>query len=287
MPTNPLRSAPFRRGVSVLGLVLLGAAGARAEEPRTRVDPPAPPYHDNAAAGAYAEVNGIKLYYEQYGAGTPLLVIHGNGADLSAMAPQIAYFSRDHRVIAPDTRGHGKSGLGPGRLTYVQQADDLAALLHQLHLQSVRVIGWSDGGILGLLLAIRHPDKVAKLAVTGANIFPLGVGQAALDGMMQDDARALAMAAQGDRSQDWALVHQRTNLMITQPDITPAQLEAIPCPVLVMAGDHDLILPEHTLLIFQHLKHGQLAIFPNATHSVSQEQPQVFNETVARFFGKP
>jgi pimeloyl-ACP methyl ester carboxylesterase len=249
---------------------------------------PTLPYGENPVAGAYAELNGIRLYYEQYGMGEPaLLVIHGNGGSLSQMEFQITYFARAHHVIAVDTRGHGKSGLGAGRLTYVQQADDLAALLDRLHLKGVNVIGWSDGGIIGLLLSLRHPDKVAKLAVTGANIFPDSVTQEVMAATIRDDEHALAMQAKGDKSQDWSLVHQRTNLMITQPDIKPAELGTITIPVLVMAGDRDLILPEHTLLIYRSLKRGRLAIFPNAEHSVCRDQPELFNATVARFFAEP
>lgn len=246
-----------------------------------------PAYGDNPAAGANAELNGIRLYYEQYGAGEPaVLVIHGNGGSLAQMEFQIAYFARHHRVIAVDTRGHGKSGLGPGRLTYMQQADDLNALLDQLHLRKVNVIGWSDGGIIGLLLTLRHSDKVGKLAVTGANIFPDCVSREVMAGTMKDDQQALAMIAQGDKSQDWELIHQRTNLMITQPDIRPSELGNIKIPVLVMAGDRDLILPEHTLLIYKNLTRGQLAIFPHAEHSVCRDQPEIFNALVARFFAE-
>jgi pimeloyl-ACP methyl ester carboxylesterase len=251
-------------------------------------EPPTPAYGENPVTGAYAELNGIKLYHEQYGTGEPaVLVIHGNGASLAQMEFQISHFARTHRVIAADSRGHGKSGLGAGRLTYVQQADDLNALLDQLHLRNVYVIGWSDGGTIGLLLTLRHPDKVAKLAVTGANLFPDCVSREVMAGTMKDDQQALAMIAQGDKSQDWELIHQRTNLMITQPDIRPSELGNIKIPVLVMAGDRDLILPEHTLLIYKNLARGQLAIFPHAEHSVCRDQPEIFNATVARFFAEP
>ncbi len=263
--------------VLFLPICLLGAAEATP-----------PPYGDNPAAGAHCEVNGIRLYFEQYGTGEPtVVVIHGNGASLAQMEFQIAYFSRNHHVVAVDTRGHGKTGLGAGRLTYVQQADDLAALLDRLHLTGVNVIGWSDGGIIGLLLTLRHPEKVGKLAVTGANIFPDSVNKEDMAATVKADENALTMLAQGNKSQDWELIHQRTNLMITQPDIKPAELATIAIPVLVMAGDRDLILPEHTLLIYKSLKRGQLAIFPNATHSVCRDQPGVFNSTVERFFAEP
>ena len=132
------------------------------------------PYGENPAAGATIEVNGIKLHYETYGHGTPLLMIHGNGGNISHLGYQIEAFASEYRVIVADSRGHGQSEMGPGRLTYEHQAEDLNALLDHLHLKSAYVLGWSDGGILGLLLAIHHPDKVAKLAVMAPNINPEG-----------------------------------------------------------------------------------------------------------------
>src|ERR1700730_7896915 len=130
------------------------------------------PYGSNQAIGKYADLNGIKMYYEIYGQGKPLLLIHGNGGSIKNMGFQIQYFSRYYRCIIGDSRAHGKSGVGEGRLTYEQMADDWAALLDNLKIDSAYVIGWSDGGILGLLLAIHHPKKVSKLAAMGANLWP-------------------------------------------------------------------------------------------------------------------
>ncbi len=138
------------------------------------------PYGDNAAAGAYASIHGIKLYYETYGTGQPMLQIHGNGLSISSMGHQIAFFSPHCKVIVADSRGHGKSEIGADRLTYEQMAEDLNALLEKLKTKPVNVLGWSDGGIIGLLLTIRHPDKVGKLASTSicsrsSRTFPLPI----------------------------------------------------------------------------------------------------------------
>ncbi len=136
------------------------------------------PYGNNPQTGHYASVNGIEMYYETYGSGDPLLVIHGNGQSIADMHFQIAHFSRDYKVIVSDSRAHGKSGRGEGTLTYMQMLEDYNALLGQLNITGADVFGWSDGGILALLLAIHHPDKVNKLAVMGANLRP---GQSAIE----------------------------------------------------------------------------------------------------------
>jgi pimeloyl-ACP methyl ester carboxylesterase len=251
---------------------------------------PAPvPYGDNAAAGAWAEVNGIRMYYESYGSGEPVLVIHGNGETLASMHFQIAHFAARHRVIAVDSRGHGKSGLDTDRLNYVQMMEDYNSLLEQLQLKSVNVIGWSDGGILGLLLAIHHPDKVGKLAIMGANLRPdetavnpwtaplLAPVSAVIDEKIQS----------GDTSQDWRRSRQLMDLLMTQPDIPVEDLGRIQAPVLVMAGDRDIIRNEHTLEIFDNLPRAHLAILPGQTHWAPMNDPDGFNALVAKFFDTP
>jgi pimeloyl-ACP methyl ester carboxylesterase len=130
------------------------------------------PYGNNPAAGKYANVNGIKMYYETYGEGAPMVLVHGNGGSVASMANQIEYFKTKYKIIVADSRAQGKSSDTKARLTYEQITDDWAALLDQLHIDSAYFIGWSDGGIECLLMAIRHPDKVKMMAIMGANLQP-------------------------------------------------------------------------------------------------------------------
>jgi pimeloyl-ACP methyl ester carboxylesterase len=245
------------------------------------------PYGNNPSAGAHASINGIKLYYESYGTGQPMLQIHGNGQSISALAHQIAFFSPHYKVIVADSRGHGKSELGTGRLMYEQMAEDLNALLEKLKAKPVYVLGWSDGGILGLLLAIRHPDKVGKLAIMGANLNPEGAYDWALKWAIQEDRRAAAMIAKGDTSQPWSVMRQHLDLLVKQPHIPVADLVKVKAPTLVMSGDKDVIRDDHTLQIFHGIPQAQLAIFPGATHIIPSEDHELFNHTVARFFARP
>lgn len=245
------------------------------------------PYGDNPAAGNYAEVNGIKLYYETYGTGRPMLQIHGNGDSIAGMGNQIQFFSTHYRVIAADSRGQGRSELGTNHLTYEQIAEDLNALLDQLGVKSADIFGWSDGGIVGLLLAIHHPDKVHKLAIMGANLRPDGAYPWALDWVARQEKQIDAMIAKGDKTQPWPLIKQLTDLLGQQPNIPDSDVEKITAPVLVMAGDKDVIKLEHTQEIFDHLKQAHLAIFPGSTHMIAWDNPALINNTMEKFFSQP
>ena len=244
------------------------------------------PYGENAAAGAYASVNGIKLYYEIYGAGQPMLQIHGNGLSISSMGHQIAFFSPHYKVIVADSRGHGRSEIGAGRLTYEQMAEDLNALLEKLNTKPVYVLGWSDGGIIGLLLAIRHPDKVGKLAIMGANLNPEGAYDWGFNWAVKEDKRVAALIAKGDTSQPWPLLRQHLDLLAKQPHIPIADLAKVMAPTLVMAGDKDVIRDDHTLQIFHGIRQAHLAIFPGATHMIPWQNHELFDQTVERFFSQ-
>ena len=134
----------------------------------------APKYGSNPAVGKTFTHDGIRLYYETYGSGEPLLLIHGNGESIASFKVQIDYFRRRYRVIAMDSRDQGKSADSSGTLTYEKMADDQAALLDYLKSGPADVLGWSDGGIEALLLEIRHPANVRKIASMAANLDPKG-----------------------------------------------------------------------------------------------------------------
>lgn len=283
------RTHNLRNGLITVGLALsLGiltcpvTAGEQALPNQSAV-----PYGRNLPAGHELRLNGIRLYFETYGKGPPMLLLHGNGQSISAVRHQIAFFSAQYRVVAPDNRGHGQSQLGEGRLTYEQMAEDMNALLDELNLKQVCVLGWSDGGILGLLLAINHPDKVGKLAIMGANLNPAGAYDWARTWVAEQDKQAAAMLARGDTSQPWPVYRQYFDLLGKQPNIEVAKLKRVSAPTLVMAGDKDVIRDEHTIEIFHALPKAHLCIFPGATHMIPEEDPELFNRTVERFFREP
>jgi pimeloyl-ACP methyl ester carboxylesterase len=245
-------------------------------------------YGNNSAAGSNFTFSGARFYYETYGDGAPLLLIHGNGDSIGGFKGQIGAFARHHRVIAMDSRGQGKSELGSARLTYEQMAEDTNALLDHLGLKQVKVLGWSDGGIIGLLLTIHHPEKVSMLAIMGANLQPDGAYPWAVEGIARVRDRVTAKLSDNknpkDLQQQLQFQLQLLDLLGNQPHIPLTDLATITIPTLVMAADRDVIRDEHTLSMFHALPKSQLAIFPGATHLIPDQDPARFNSTVLRFF---
>jgi pimeloyl-ACP methyl ester carboxylesterase len=271
--------------LAVLVLLTLTAAGLVNAQAPSRQGPPVK-YGKDRAAGRTFTHDGVKLYYEVYGAGEPLLLVHGNGGSIATLSAQIAHFRKRYMVIAMDSRDQGRSGDSPDKLTYEKMTDDLAALLDHLKVGPVNVLGWSDGGIEALLLGIRHPAKVKKIAAMAANLNP---GEQALypefkslvKSMIEAIPEAVRDKPQGKREL------KVTSMMLDEPNIDLKALEAITAPTLVLASDHDIIRDEHTVEIYHHIPNSQLAIFPNATHMIPFDDPGLFNATVERFFRTP
>lgn len=239
-------------------------------------------YGSNPAAGKYLTTRGIKLYYETYGKGEPLLMLHGNGGSISAFSNQIPYFAQKYKVIAVDSRAQGKTTDNRDSLSFEMMADDFNALLDSMHISSCRVLGWSDGGINALLMAIRHPEKATMLAATGANLVPDSsvFVPHAYRGWMNDYLNS------GKDAQTPKLKNQRKLMALDlfQPHITTAQLQTIKCPSLIIGGDHDLILPSHTLEIANAIPGSFLWIIPDSGHATLIQHKNQFNETVGSFF---
>ncbi len=246
-------------------------------------------YGNNKSVGRYEKVNDIKMYYEIYGKGKPLVIIHGNGASIKSMKYQIDYFSKHYKVIVADSRGHGKSEAGKNKLSYRQIANDWANLLTKLKVDSAYILGWSDGGIIGLLLSINHPVKVRMLAAMGANLLPdsTAVYKWAIDWVHKNQNLTNKMIDKKDTTQNWELLKQQLNLLANQPHISLNELHKISVPVLILSGDKDVIKLEHTILMYQNISKAQLCIFPGATHMIPEINPKLFNDTVYDFFNKP
>ncbi len=242
-------------------------------------------YGDNKAAGHWLDTRGFKLYYEVYGQGEPLLFIHGNGGSIGNFANNIPVFAQKYKVIAVDSRAHGKSIDASDSLTFEMMADDFSALLDSLGLDSCYVIGWSDGGINGLVLAIRHPEKVKKLAITGANLWPdtTGLTPYVFD-LIKKESADLSKKPQTPKVKNELKI---ANLDLYEPHISLQQLHTIKCPTLVIGGDHDAIPVPHTVLIAQNIPKSYLWIVPNSGHSTPVFKKEQFNAIISDFFSKP
>ncbi len=245
-------------------------------------------YGENPGAGGFFETGGIKMYYEVYGEGKPMVLIHGSGQSIADMKAQIDYFSGDYKVLIADSRAHGKSGLGEGDLTYVQMSKDWSALIEHLDMAPANIVGWSDGGNIGLRMAVDHPQVVAKLATMGSNLQPdeSAVQSWAVQWVLDTTEEVNKMLASGDTSQDWKVQAEHLRLLREQPNMSLKELSTIKAPVLVMAGDRDVIRDEHTVLMYQNIPKAHLAIFPGETHFTPELSPELFNSTVGKFIGE-
>jgi pimeloyl-ACP methyl ester carboxylesterase len=244
------------------------------------------PYGNNKSAGKYYAIRGFKMYAEVYGEGQPLLIIHGNGGSINNFIYQIPFFSKKYKVIIADSRAQGKSIDKGDSLTYEMMADDYAALLSEMKIDSAYVIGWSDGGINGLLLSIRHPEKVKKLAVTGANLVPdtTAVPKEIWDMIMPTYN---IMKAQSKIPEEEKGGYKLLRLLVEQPHIPLSDLQKIKCPTLVIGGDHDVIKTRHTLLIQENIPNSYLWILPASGHSTPIVYKDDFNNVIDRFFSWP
>lgn len=244
------------------------------------------PFGQNSQVGKYASIRGFNMYYESYGSGEPLLLIHGNSGSIADFTNQIPFFSQHYRVIIADNRSHGKSIDTKDSLSYEMMADDFAGLLDHLKIDSAQVIGWSDGGINGLLLASRHPKKVKKLAVTGANLTP-DAGVSVDPWVVENENHYVDSLSHLPASLENKRLIKLHHMMQVQPQIRPSVLAKIQCPTLVIGGDHDVIVPRHTLEIAELIPKSYLWILPNSGHSTPIYYKDIFNSIVLDFLKSP
>jgi pimeloyl-ACP methyl ester carboxylesterase len=249
--------------------------------------PPTPPPVAGEHA-AHAKVNAINLSYATIGHGPPVVLLHGGLANSDYWGHQVTALMPRHTVILVDSRGHGRSTRDARPYGYDLMADDVVALLDTLHIAKADVVGWSDGGILGLDLAIRHPDRVGRILAFAANTMTSGVQ----DGVDKNPtfARYIARARReytrlSATPRDYnAFVAQISKMWETEPNWTDAQLKTIKTPVLVVDGDHDeAIRRDHTEYIAATIPGAGLLILPNTSHFAFLQDPARFNAAMLHF----
>lgn len=239
-------------------------------------------YGDSLKVGNYVNVNRAKLYYETYGQGEPLLLLHGNGQSISAFSQQITSLSKFFKVIAVDTRIHGRSSdQDLEELTYDLFASDMKQLLDSLGLKQVNVLGWSDGGNTALKMALNHPEYVKKMAIMGANLFP---NKSAIESGLLELFKRQLKELEGKEDEQSLNRARLLRLLLNEPQMSFTDMSAIRVPVLVMAGEHDVILESHTKSIAENIKGAKLIIFKDASHYAPQEVPTEFNKAALQFF---
>jgi len=233
------------------------------------------PYGNNPATGKYVSINGIKMYYEIYGSGAPVVLLHGNGGQIRNQAQRIEFFSKKYKVIAIDSRAHGKSIDTTSVLNYDMMAKDIHDLLDTLKIDSAMIWGQSDGAILALLLSIHYPERVLKAAGFAANLRP---DTTAVLPEIMHMAEEMNKGATGKKDR------QLLRLLMDHPHIPVSDLHKVRAPFLVMMGDRDVIQFTHSIEIFKNLPTGFLFVMPGATHFGAYEHPEWFNMILDDFF---
>lgn len=221
----------------------------------------------------------IKLYYEEAGEGNPLILLHGNGENGGYFVHQIEYFKEKYHVYAIDTRGHGKSPRGTASFTITQFSEDLYAFMDLHGLERANILGFSDGGNIALLFALRHPERVKKLILNGANLDPKGVKASVQIPIVIGYKIASFFAKFSREAKKNAEV---LALMVNEPHIQVEELEGLKVRTLVIVGTDDMIRDDHTKLIFKSLPDSELAIIPG-DHFIANKNPAEFNRAVEKF----
>ena len=224
----------------------------------------------------------IQLNFIEQGQGQPMVLLHGNGEDSSYFVHQIAHFSKSYRVIAIDTRGHGQSPRGEKPFAIKQFAEDLKDFLDARNIAKAVILGFSDGGNIALEFALKYPERVEKLILNGANLFPSGVKPLYQWPIEVGYRIAKLFSNKSEKAKQNA---EMLGLMVNEPHIDPSELARLTMPVLVVAGTKDMIKESHTRLIYKSLPNGQLA-FVEGDHFVANKNAEAFNKVVEDFLSR-
>jgi pimeloyl-ACP methyl ester carboxylesterase len=246
--------------------------------------------------GRQVVINGKKIYYEEYGQGTPLLLLSGGGLsrsikDFEKCIPELA---KHYRVIAPDTPGQGRSEQAD-TTSYPVLLEFVAQFIDSLKIDSAYVMGWSDGGITGILLAEKRPDKVKKVVAVGANnglrrAIPANVPIDAVNPMplnewAKNNKESIDLYM-NKLPRDWKRLLNELNKMWYQKDeyFSDSIYGRINIPVMIVLGDRDDIVTEHGLEMHRLIKGSQFCVLPNTSHEVFAESPDLINKIAIDFF---
>ena len=245
----------------------------------------------DTAQSQFVRIGDVRIHYKMWGKGEPILLLHGAMEYWREWEKQIPSFSKSNKVIAVDTRGHGQSTFADRELNYDLFADDMIELLGKLQIDSINVVGFGDGGIIGMKMAIKKPDLVRKLVAIGPNLTAdtNAVYNAVFEKVKAWDFDKMAFYLQVKFKENpnpklLSLVAKRMQkLLLTQPRMGLADLEKIQCPTLIMGGDHDFIKIKHLNYIYENLPNGYLSIIPAGTHYCIKDKAAVVNATVLDF----
>ncbi|HVM99093.1 MAG TPA: alpha/beta hydrolase [Caulobacteraceae bacterium] len=237
----------------------------------------------------YVAHDGARIYFSTYGKGLPVILLHGGLANQEYWGDQVPALTRaGYRVILIDSRGHGRSSRDNRPYTYELMASDVVAVMDQLEIPKAAVVGWSDGGIIGLVMALKHPDRLTRVFAFAANMDPSGVKDDTESNptFSRFEAEAAdAYARLSPTPHDFPDFHQAiAKMWAEEPNYSAADLAKITTPVAIVDGDHDeAIKPEHTAYLARSIPGAKLVMLPNASHFAFLQQPQRFNVEMLDF----
>ncbi|CAN5316351.1 alpha/beta hydrolase [soil metagenome] len=241
----------------------------------------------------YTEFDGISHYYEVHGPidGQPVLVLHGGYCSIETWQPLIERLAPTFRVHAPERPGHGRTRDREAPFSYNDMLEDTLAYLDAQGLESAHIVGFSDGAIVGLLLAVGHPERVRSLVSISANLDPdafVDADESGPAGKEQESVpdpedEAYARLSPDGPEHQAVVVAKLMTLWTTEPHIDPADLDRIVAPTLVMAGDRDHIRSDHTALIAHSIRDSQLHVVADAGHRALREKPEAVNQVISEF----
>lgn len=239
---------------------------------------------------ALVEVNGIKLFYATYGAGPPVILLHGGAGNGDHWANQVPALAAKFTVLVVDARGHGRSTRDSKPMSYALMADDLLALMDHLKLRQAALVGWSDGGVVALDLALRHPERVSHLVAYGANFKLAGTQKGGGATFATYFARCAAdYVKRSPTPGDFKGLQAALRPMWrTQPNYPDDQIASIKVPTLVLDGAHDeIIRKDHLKDLAKLISGARLLFIPEASHFALFQQPQAFNQALLDFLTSP
>lgn len=221
----------------------------------------------------------ISLHYKEKGDGIPFVLLHGNGEDGTYFSNQMEYFSDRYRMIAVDTRGHGKSPKGCAPFTIAQFAEDLNEWMAERNISKAIILGFSDGANIAMKFALQYPDKVEALILNGGNLDAKGVKRS-VQIPIEIGYQIARMFA--EKSEKAKRNMELLGLMVNEPDIEPEELHSIQAPTLVIAGKNDMIKRGHTETIVNNIPNAKLSII-QGNHFIANKNPEQFNKEVELF----
>jgi len=246
--------------------------------------------------GRYVMAGNVRTYYEEHGEGEPLLLMHGGACTIEIFSELTPELANRYKVILPERRGHGRTADIEGPISYDLMAQDTIAFMEAAGITSAHLVGYSDGAVVGILVAMARPDLVKKLVSISGNFDVNGLTKEALAFLQSatpetfEHAPTLAKLVEmykqttPDGSEHWSIVFEKLKrMMLEEPKIPPQNLSRITAPTLIMAGDRDMITLEHTIELFRAIPKAQLCIVPGSSHGLVLEKPRLVAQAILDF----